>query len=261
MGPFSSAPPSEVALSRAPLARVVAQIRFPAVLSVGDQGFVASFQEQIRSAYPILRTEQTQGFAITPMGLAPTKPEVTWRFVESTENWTVSLAPTFLSLETKRYTSREDFIRRLRALTEALQAKIDPKFTDRIGVRYVNRLSGEDLKRLTNFVRPEVLGLLSEPSGEHGEVVHHVSEMLADTAGTKLAARWGVLPPNQSFDPSAIEPLPQSSWFLDIDSFVEKIEDANIDSIIARATDLSEKAYTFFRWAMKDEFIESRRGG
>lgn len=260
MGPFSSPPPSEVLLKRAPLIRVLAQVRFPGVLSVNDQSFVAGFQEAIRSTYPILRVEQTQGFNVTPMGVAPVTPEMTWRFLsDPAETWRVSLSPTSLTFETKDYGRREDFVRRFRELVVALRAKVDPKFTERIGVRYVNRLADEDFARLSSWVRPELLGLLSHPQGDGGTVLHQLSEMLATTGDTTLAARWGAMPPGQSYDLSAIDPIRSQSWLLDIDSYIEKLDDADVEAVVQRTIDLSAKAYTFFRWVMTEAFVESRR--
>jgi len=63
--------PAEVPLKNAPLERVIAQLRFPEILSVEQRDFVAPFQEAIRSKYPVLRQEQTQGILLGPAGAAP----------------------------------------------------------------------------------------------------------------------------------------------------------------------------------------------
>lgn len=51
--PLIDPPPPEVPLKSAPLIRVIAQVRFPPILSIEKQEFVASFQEAIRDKYPI----------------------------------------------------------------------------------------------------------------------------------------------------------------------------------------------------------------
>jgi len=247
MGPFSPTPPSEVLLERAPLAYVVVQVRFPPVLKINEQSFVAGFQEAVRSLYPILRPEQTHGYVITPDGVGRSSPDTTWRFLSIDEAWKVSLAPTFVSIETKRYVSREDFVERVRVIVEALQSTVDPKLVDRIGVRYSNRLIDEDLENLSSLVRSEILGLLNLPIGDEGRVAHQLSEMMAEVQGSKLSARWGTLPP-----------ISAPSWILDIDSFVEKMIPAETGEIITQIRQLSERAYTFFRWVMSDAFIEER---
>ena len=60
--PLTAQPPEEVPLKDAPLIRVIAQVRFPPILSIEKKDFVGSFQEAIREKYPILQHEQTQTF-------------------------------------------------------------------------------------------------------------------------------------------------------------------------------------------------------
>jgi hypothetical protein len=68
--PFSSKGPDEVPLERAPLARVIAQVRFPTIVSLGRPEFIGPFQEAIRPRYPILRSEQAAGLTVGPLGSA-----------------------------------------------------------------------------------------------------------------------------------------------------------------------------------------------
>jgi hypothetical protein len=52
VNPLVATPPPEVPLINAPLVRVIAQVRFPPILSIEQQAFVGSFQEAIRAEYP-----------------------------------------------------------------------------------------------------------------------------------------------------------------------------------------------------------------
>ena len=81
--PFEAGLPPEVPLANAPLVRVIAQLRFPEILSVEQRDFVASFQEAIRSTYSVLRQEHTQGILLSPGSVAPAKPQVAWRFSDA----------------------------------------------------------------------------------------------------------------------------------------------------------------------------------
>ena len=45
--PLGGSPPQEISLPRAPLVRVLTQVRFPGILKIEDKGMVASFQEKI----------------------------------------------------------------------------------------------------------------------------------------------------------------------------------------------------------------------
>ena len=62
--PLVAATPAEIPLRTAPLVRVIAQVRFPVIASIDTRGFIASFQEALREAYPVLRPEMTQGFVV-----------------------------------------------------------------------------------------------------------------------------------------------------------------------------------------------------
>ena len=47
--PMSGPSPAEVPLPQAPLVRVIAQVRFPTILSIRNPDQVAAFQETVRS--------------------------------------------------------------------------------------------------------------------------------------------------------------------------------------------------------------------
>src|SRR5687767_6525764 len=117
--PFGG-PIPDVPLSRAPLVKVLAQVRFPEIASIAQTDFVAPFQEKLRQEYPILRKQQEIALLLTPEGAAPTQQTgFIWRFAGKDGNWQVSLAPTFLTIETKTYSGQSEFIDRW---TEALGA-------------------------------------------------------------------------------------------------------------------------------------------
>ena len=78
--PLSAPLPAEVPLPNSPLVRVIAQVRFPPVLSIEKQEFIAPFQEAIRATYPVLHPEQVQGIVLGPLGLAPGQKQIAWRF-------------------------------------------------------------------------------------------------------------------------------------------------------------------------------------
>lgn len=246
--------PREVPLKDAPLVRVIAQLRFPEILSVEQRDFVAPFQEAIRAMYPILRQEQTQGFVL---GLAA-KAHSAWRFSDSTGHWRVSLTPDFLALETTQYLSRHDFFGRLKVLAQALDEHLKPGQLDRLGVRYIDRITGDAVDDIAKLVRPEVRGILGTAAAAHA--THALSESAFEVDGAGVRARWGVLPAGATVDPSAIEPAQEKSWVLDIDMFSAAPMPFEVDHVMAEANRYAERVYTIFRWAVTDEFL-ARYGG
>lgn len=250
--------PAEVPLKDAPLVRVIAQLRFPEILSVEQRDFVAPFQEAIRSTYPVLRQEQTQGILLGPGGVAPAKPQIAWRFSDTGGHWRVSLTPEFLALETTKYVSRSDFFGRLKAVAQALDEHIEPAQVDRVGVRYIDRITGAAVDDIAKLVRPEVRGITGTIAATHA--AHALSESMFEIEGARVLARWGFLPPGATVDPAAIEPDKEKSWLLDVDMFSAASMPFVVDRVVEQAQRYAERIYTVFRWAVTDEFLV-RYGG
>jgi uncharacterized protein (TIGR04255 family) len=248
----------EVPLTRAPLVNVIAQVRFPAVMKIeADSSFVATFQEAIRKDYPILRPERQLGVMIGPGGVLPQDAGTVWRFEsKDPDAWQVTLAQTFVSLSAKRYTRRSDLLGRLAVILHALEAWLGPNVCDRIGVRYVDRIIGDPLSRLSTLVRSEILGVAGDPPALGGvEVVHALSDTLFQLDdSTQLRGRWGRLPSGATYDPG-IEPAREPSWVLDLDHYTSQPEDFDLAAIGAKAAEFCDRIYTFFRWAVTDAFL------
>jgi uncharacterized protein (TIGR04255 family) len=253
LNPLVAAPPAEIPLKNAPLVRVIAQIQFPEILAIGDKMAVAPFQETLRKQYPVLRQEQTQALMMSPAGVVGGPMQTTWRFNDNKNEWRLSLAPQSLSLETTKYTSRADFFARLRNAMVALEQHFSPSSIDRLGVRYIDRIIGQDFADIDQLVRPEVRGILTLPMAT--AAAHSISETLFDVDGSQVLARWGRLPAHVTVDPSAIEPVAESSWILDLDMFSVGSVMFEVDGLTNRAAKYAERLYTIFRWAVTDQFL------
>ncbi len=249
----------EVPLQNSPLVSVIAQVRFPAVMSIQpDSGFVAPFQEALRRDYPILRQERQLQVLIGPSGASPHDAGVILRFEhQDPDAWQVTLAPTFVSLSAKHYTRRSDLLSRLTVVLHALDSWLDPKVCDRVGVRFIDRVSGEHLAHLPKLVRPEVLGITGALAGSEVEVVHTLADALfrLDDA-SELRGRWGLLPTGATYDPG-IEPAAEQSWVLDLDHYTAQPGDFDLASISERVSTFCDRIYRFFRWSVTDDFLDT----
>lgn len=260
--PFGS-PVEELPLPRAPLVFVVAQARFERVASISSEEFIAGFQEAVRTTYPVMQRSQQAGILVGPDGQVVTADAgVLWRFDERPERWQVVLAPDFVALSTSRYTRRRELIDRFSVVLSAAQAELKVRFCDRLGVRYVDRVTDADLLgRLGELLKPEVLGAVAVDPGEAG--VEHLHQFVDGTyrlpQGAELHARWGVLPPAVTFDP-AIEATDARSWVLDLDAYTTEQSGFDPRTLADRAEELSQRIYRFFRWAVHDEFLIAHGG-
>lgn len=260
MVPFGPAPVSEIPLPDAPLETVVAQVRFQPILLIEQSTHVAPFQEALRHRYPGLRKENEVSLKISSKGVEQSEGTATvWRFDDTQGEWEVALGANFLSLVTRKYTSRKDFVSRFIEALTALSVHIAPGPVERLGVRYVDRISGEQLRSLPRLVRPELLGILWADLGE-GECEQSISAssfVLDD--GSAMTARWGLLKAHSTFD-TFIAPVPSPSWILDIDIYSTGTMAFDPIAIAAKAELFARRVYDFFRWAVQPEFLEAYGG-
>ena len=252
--PFVGPASPTVHLPNTPLTGVLVQVRFPEVFSIAKAEFIADFQERIRADYPLHYLDQNPVLELKndggKQGLIPN-----WRFYDAARQWRLSLTTGFVALETRAYQSRLDFTQRADTIMRALSATIKPGLTTRVGVRYVDRIHGPQWEQLSSFVRPEILGLYK---GDYRENLNRTwNEIVCETDAGTMTSRWGFMPANQTHEPDLMPPISAPSWFLDVDVYNEfaqpKAFDA--DEIKTRITNLTTRAYGFFRWVMSDEFL------
>lgn len=258
--PLSAPTPAEVPLPDAPLVRVIAQVRFPPILALEERTFAASFQDATRTVYPLVRQEQIQNLMLNSSGVTPVQRQSAWRFSDVDDEWRVSVGTGFIAIETTCYKSRDDFIERLRFVLDTFSEHVKPVFMQRLGVRYIDRVTGDALAKIGNLVQPEVLGIMGTRNPEH--VQHSFTETLFTLPGLKeqLLARWAWLPAGATLDRNAIEPVDEPSWLLDLDLFSNERQEFMSEVITAAVRRYAERIYTMFRWVVTDEFLREYGG-
>lgn len=250
--PFVDSLPSEVPLAHAPLTRVIAQVRFPELLSIGQEGFVAPFQKDIEDIYPILRQEPISP-AIQVGSQIIQAPRIAWRFYDESTHWRATLTSDFLALETTRYESRTDFLHRLEVLTNALITHMRPKLIDRLGIRYIDRLSGDAVQKISTLFRPEVSGVCGTDLNKYTRLT--MTESLLELPQEQIITRWGYVPEGGTYDLAGVEPRPETTWVLDLDMFSSGPIGIDAETVRAKAQSYSERLYSIFRWAVTEEFL------
>ncbi|MDK1494074.1 TIGR04255 family protein [Sinorhizobium sp. 7-81] len=241
----------EIPLANAPLARVLAQVRFPEIQSVQDKSFVAPFQERIRKLYPRTMTDTLNGFLVGSPHLVSTN---IWRYLDA-DGWRVSLSDSFMSLETTKYTSRKDFTSRFLFLLQQLAETVGPTHTNRIGIRYVDQVLLDESESMSGMLRKEMIGV----KDIFGKTHHMISELEGASKEGGVLVRWGHMPAMASHDPDIMIPIDKPSWFLDVDSY--KIHESetvafNPEEVADLTYSLATRAYTIFRWSVTDQFLD-----
>ena len=259
--PLTGESPTEVPLPRAPLERVIAQIRFPQILAIRNPDRVADFQESIRDTYPDLSKEQGRNVDLSRETPEISERSLIWRFSGGQESpsWIVSLGVDFVALETTNYASRTDFLSRLDHIVSSLAESFNPASAQRIGLRYIDRMKDDAIEELRDLIHPEVLGILSanhaEPQTLGNATVHLITnaQFLADEG--LIQGTWGKLPPNATHDPDLLEPLDSESWFLDLDMFTSNSIPYDTELVISTVRSFAKRIYSVFREMTTNNFL------
>ena len=261
MIPLTAACPTEVPLPNAPLKRVIAQVRFPPILSILKDDTVARFQELLRSEYPHLRKDSINNVEIA-QDLSPNvSPSIVWRLTDESQSskWRISLGTDFVALETSEYRDRNDFLNRLLTVLASVESCFSPAEAQRLGLRYIDRLEGEAVLKVGTLIRSGVLGIL-QPSTEVTDTLrkattHLVSQAQFETAEGAIQGRWGNLPPNATYDPDLLQPIAGASWVLDLDMFSKQALPFEADDLVNMTRSFAKRIYSVFRLMITDEFL------
>ena len=259
--PLNPTPIREVPLPRAPLARVIAQARFPTILAIRDPDKVAGLQEEVRATYPHLSQEQVHSIELG--GETPNVSQgLIWRLADREKDplWRASLGVDFVALETSDYVSRGDFLDRLHTVLFALEKAFKPASASRLGLRYIDRLTGEAVDRVADLIQPEVLGIIRPPGNPEPKLGDSVIHLMSETQflvqdDVRVQGRWGKLPANATYDPNALEPVDEPSWFLDLDMFTTESQPFASEDLLTTATGFAECLYWLFRQMVTVEFL------
>lgn len=257
-----AASPREVPLPNSPLARVIAQVRFPAILAIRDPDKVAVFQEGLRDIYPNLIEEQVHKVDLTIDQTPSVSGDLIWRLSEGGDSprWRVSLARGFVALEATAYESRTDFLQRLERVISNLEEAFHPAEASRFGLRYIDRVQGEAMNCINDLIQPEILGLLQSVS-EPNKILNKASERVFTQAifhakEGLISGRWGSLPPNTIYESDLLDPVPEPSWILDLDMFTQGTQPFECAKLINTGKKFSERIYYVFRKMVTNEFLK-----
>ncbi|GAC1521061.1 MAG: hypothetical protein NVS2B16_28470 [Chloroflexota bacterium] len=167
--PLELPPPDENPLARSPLALTVCQIRFEQAGPEIEPSTISKIYESLGGrAGPYPRIEQTVDQTVnviageTAPGTIVPEQHRGWRLASSDGSWTVRVMPHQVTLETTRYDTWEhDFKQRFLRALEAVDSHLTPTFEQRLGLRYVNRITEPQVTephQWEGFIVPELLG-------------------------------------------------------------------------------------------------------
>lgn len=236
---------NSIKLKNSPLQLVVCQVRFPPILELAAGHPPTKFQEAVKKLYPV--TQHNQSIEMRNLsGESPIlHPSHHWRFDDKDSHWTVTIGDTFLSLETAHYNQFNDFVDRFDKVLKIASDLFPIEIRDRIGLRYIDRISQSSCPDLPEnwrgFMQP-VLFPLREWCGE-GEPQKGQLETRYEYDNRFLTIRTMMV--DKGFVGAS-----EDEFVLDIDCYsAEKVQVGDLKKLLGT---FKEESYNVFRWAVDD---------
>lgn len=231
---------AELPLQNPPVAEVLAQVRFPPLLSILKEPPI-NFQETIRQRFPQLTRESTAQVAINN----DDQPSLTfqppvYRFSSTESESQAVLSADFFAVSTKRYAGWRRFLDDLSYVFTAVAHVYNPSYASRVGLRYINHLTynntGVDNRAaLFQLVRPELTATLHGPFWENADEMISVVSFADGEARLNLRYGYSIMDESPTF-------------LLDFDYFEEGT--ISLDALLPRFEQYHTTIYDAFRWCL-----------
>jgi len=176
-----------------------------------------------------------------------------WRFRSDDSSWVVALLADTLSLETTQYDAWEPFQERLRELIEAFRELVNPVFEQRLGLRYVNQVTIDEVREPRDWeqwIDPFILGPALHPQIREGLIFsrQQLGLEIADEASCTLG--------HGSFPRADGEGL---AYLLDYDVYRQTGRPFELDDIMGTAARFNDIALALFLMSVTPEYVERAR--
>lgn len=149
-------------LTNTPLVLVLSQIRFSEVLKMDK--FVPDIQEAFKELGLSRFTQaESQQFIFGPK--LKTKASTRWVFSDRKKTEAVILSNDFFVYQVSKYDVFDTFSERLDALLKKLVGIVGIEFAERVGLRYLDLIIGDDEHPVDSFISDSLQGLSAEALG------------------------------------------------------------------------------------------------
>ena len=230
-----------------PIKLAICQIRFPRLSEFDQPGFLTPIQAALSARFPRVSQEQQLGLAFGAQGMAPIPAATIWRFNQLDGPWSVALARDFVTLETQSYRRYEDLRTCLEEILDML-LKLDVHVRERIGLRYVNRLSHTQAQQVSDwkpFIRPELLGVVG--GEELGDDVVQALEQI------RLREPDGLMVVHHGYLSEEAAGSEGTHYLIDIDCFDDRPVEFDRDETLALIDSFHERLKNFFEISITDD--------
>jgi len=179
-----------VTLTPAPLQQVIVQVKFDRQERLAQHAGVSAMHDLLGNVYPRLLSEPQTMVTAGPAGVTSVETPQ-WRLADLDGQWSCVINPESVAVSTTHYLRWGDMRVRLLAMLDALTAASSPRTRERVGLRYLNHIPGDEEGSFRSRVRSELLGVGAIPGWEQHLAVSLNQDVLRD-GNTQLAVRHGL---------------------------------------------------------------------
>jgi uncharacterized protein (TIGR04255 family) len=271
LGMFNLTAAPRYRLTRPPLVRALADIRFSVRPELASLEGIARIQDRVQGYFPYLRQQNVQQISLTVGPNAPTVPSSQtsqiWQFDDG-GGWTLAISPGSATLFCgPSYGQFAEFAERFGTVLGALKEAAGALRAERLGVRYINiaELPPGDENAWRQWFRPELIGWSgTEIVGERARLITAITqtqlacepsgELAGLPAEVQAVVRHGLIPANTAIPGLGPAALPQGmAYLLDIDVYEEAPQEFDPSELSGQATAFHDQIDRFFYWALADE--------
>jgi uncharacterized protein (TIGR04255 family) len=216
-----------------------------------ERSEVARFQESLDGTFdaepPITpRSAAALGPTPLPARSAPYQ-ETVWPFKNAERDWTVSLSSTSLALEAGKYLDFDDFAAELNRILTALHDVFTPRQELRLGLRYINRIEDEQLKKrgISFFINEELSSPVGGPLGSN--LISSISELRLRERESTMVLRHGL--------------IEEATYLLDLDHFSDERREFDPDEIVGRIQKFHALIERVFVWSLSERYLKQLQKG
>jgi uncharacterized protein (TIGR04255 family) len=256
----------EAPLARSPVVSVVWQLRFEEHPALAAPQTVLRFLELLGGPEQFTMTLvpkfqlSVQASGSSPENMSAPATATAgggWRLSAVDGSWQVSADSSSLAVETTRYgTWEHGFLPRLRQVLGALKDVGSPVIESRLGLRYINVLTGGALGKgplsaaseLSGLVAPWLTGPLNEPRLQDSVQVSQGHTVLTFKEA-KAILNHGVVSTETR----------ETGYLVDIDAFREGGRALHVDDVMAQTEILHLTALGLFQLSLTPEALEAMR--
>lgn len=217
-------------LPQSPLVFVLGAVRFDPVLAV--EGYIPEIQESLRKkGFPKFRTRMLPHRIVkTDDSKLVAEAKKQWEFHDPTNRTSILVDQDAVIVQTTDYTTYERLHELFDLALTAVADRLEVNEILRCGLRYIDIVHCPQSGEITDWVKPELLGL-SNIDGFHRRIVHSTTE-LDGPGGSTVRIRANLLPEGVVLPPELIpceleflkSPIREKPFvMLDFDHFSQSI--------------------------------------